>query len=173
MTTTFSRTFAAAAAATALGVAGLAAFGNAPATSQEPATTVQKKEVFSKDRLERQTDIDLGRKGPSPGDRIIARGPLFDATATRRKAGNFTAEIVNFDNRTVLSQFTSTWTFPDGQLVAVGTFAFRRVLSPAGGQLAIVGGTGAYAGASGTITTRVRKIGGDEGFALSFQINTP
>lgn len=159
-----------AATATALvGAIAITAACGAPATSQQGSATVQKT-VFSKDTAERATDLDLGKKGPSTGDRIVTRGPFFDANDTERKVGSYTGELVNINPETLLTQMTATVTFRDGQLTLVGSLPFERTLSEAGAILPITGGTGAYAHATGTATMHARTIGQDEGFLFTFDI---
>lgn len=145
------------------------AAGDTPASSQQPPATVQKA-AFSKDSAERATDLDLGTKGPSAGDRIVTRGPLFDAGDTSKKVGSYTGELLNINPASLLTQMNITMIFPEGQLTVAGSLPFRRTLSDAGAVLPITGGTGAYAHASGTATMRSRKLGRDEGFLFNLDI---
>lgn len=147
----------------------IAAAGDTPASSPQPAAAVQKA-AFSKDSAERATDLDLGKKGPSTGDRIVTRGPFFDPTNTSKRIGSYTGELLNINPATLLTQMNLTITFPEGQLTVAGSLPFRRTLSDAGGALAITGGTDAYAHASGTATIRARKLGPHDGFLFNFDI---
>ncbi|HEV2060769.1 MAG TPA: hypothetical protein VGR11_15565 [Solirubrobacteraceae bacterium] len=158
------------AAAVVAGIAIATTWGD-PAVSQQAPATVQKA-AFSKDKAERATDLDLGKKGPSAGDRIVTRGPLFDRASTSKRIGSYTAELVNIDPASLLTQMTVTVIFPDGQLTVGGSLPFRRTLTRSGAVLPITGGTGAYKHASGTATVHSRKLRGDEGFLFNFEIAT-
>ncbi len=151
-----------------LAVIAVAATVPAPATSQQPTQDVQRV-AWSKDRAERPTDLDLGRKGPSPGDRLVTRGPLFDAGGSRR-IGSYVGDFVTLNPRTLLVQTTLTATFSDGQLTVTGSLPFRRVMRAGGATLAITGGTGAYARARGTTTLRAHKIERNDGYLFTFDI---
>ena len=146
----------------------LAVISDTPATSQQPADDLQKV-AWSKDKTEHPTDLDLGKKGPSPGDRLVTRGLFFDKNGSR-KIGSYVGEIVTFNPKTLLVGMTVTATFPDGQLTLVGSLPFRRVLSTAGATLAITGGTGSYTGAAGTATIHAHKVRRDDGFLFTFDI---
>ena len=158
-------------AVTALGLVAIAVGVTwvTPASPQDHAESVQRV-AFSKDKKERATDLDLGKKGPSAGDRIVTRGPFFDASDRSLKVGSYVGELVTFNPRTLLTQLTLTATFPEGQLSVVGSLPFRQTLRTAGATLPITGGTRAYRGASGTVTIRARKLGRDDGFLFDFDI---
>ncbi len=140
-----------------------------PAVAQA-APARRQRAVFSKARLDREADIDLGRRGSSPGDRIIARGPLFEAAAPSKRVGSFTAELVNVHTKTLLTRESVTLTLADGQIEIQGSLRFGAVTRPAGVPLPVVGGTGAYAYARGTATMRAAKLGGDEGFSFALDL---
>jgi hypothetical protein len=142
-----------------------------PAASHEPAGTARV-EVFSKDRTERSVDLDLGRRGASMGDRTLIRGPLFDPADTSRRTGSYTAELVSFDPRRLLTQVAITAVLADGQVTVGGSLPFRRTLSPGGAVLPVTGGTGHYALAHGTATLKAQKVGRDEGFTVTFDLAT-
>ncbi|MEA2289296.1 MAG: Dirigent-like protein [Solirubrobacteraceae bacterium] len=140
-----------------------------PAASQDPPAAPSI-EVFSKDRTERSTDLDLGRRGASMGDRTLARGPLYAPADTSRRVGSYTAELVSLDPGRLLTQMTVTVVLADGQITVGGSLPFERTLRQAGAVLPITGGTGAYALARGTATLRARKIGRDDGFAFTIDV---
>ncbi len=145
------------------------AVASGPAASQDPPAG-QTISLFSRDRDEHAVDLDLGRRGASLGDRTIARGRLVDPTDTRRRRGSFTAEIVTFDPKTLLSGFTATLVLPGGQVQVDGSLPFRRTLTAAGAVLPVTGGTGDYRSARGTMTVRARTIRGDEGFTIDLEL---
>lgn len=108
-------------------------------TVQEKVQTVVQDDVAPKSR----------RGRASVGDRLITRQSLFDAH--RRRIGTLYTDCTSvgptrpFPRLTVLC--TVTYKLADGQIVAVGATRF----DDENGELPIIGGTGAYAGARGTL----------------------
>jgi soluble lytic murein transglycosylase-like protein len=78
---------------------------------------------------------------PSPGDASITGYRVFDATGAKR-LGRAQFVCVATDRRSQHEQCTGTIALPDGQIATQGD----------ADNVAIVGGTGAYAGARGTAT---------------------
>ena len=90
---------------------------------------------------------DGGKRGPSPGDRLAFTGRLTDQGAP---VGTFhaTADILNKNASSAL--MVATLELPgNGTLAAQGKLNFNRRNQ---GTLAVLGGTGNYTGASGSIT---------------------
>lgn len=106
---------------------------------QEKVQTVVQDDVAPKSR----------RGRVSVGDRLITRQSLLDANKGR--LGTLYTDCTSlgptrpFPRLTVLC--TVTYKLADGQIVAMGATRF----DDENGELPIVGGTGAYAGARGTV----------------------
>jgi hypothetical protein len=78
---------------------------------------------------------------PSPGDTSITTYRVFDATGAQRR-GRAHVVCVSTDRRGEHEQCTGTIALPDGQIATQGD----------ADNVAVVGGSGAYAGARGTAT---------------------
>jgi hypothetical protein len=96
------------------------------------------------------------RRAPndSPGDTVVLHAPLLDSKNTR--VGTIDATFLTTEPGTSAKhdgseQLTGTLTFADGSELAVQGVvgAFARI-----SHVAIVGGTGKYAGARGQVTAR-------------------
>jgi hypothetical protein len=97
------------------------------------------------DRQFGYTRVDVGRRGLSPGDSEIITTRIFNRRFTQRPIGSarFICTFTNGFNRTCIA----TIGLPRGQIVATGAIRFRQFYS-----LAVVGGTGLYDNARGTLT---------------------
>jgi hypothetical protein len=98
--------------------------------------------------LDRQfgyTRVDVGRRGLSPGDSEVITTRIFNKRVTQEPigAGRFICTFTNGLNRTCIATFG----LPKGQLVVTGTVRYRQFY-----ELAVVGGTGLYDDARGTLT---------------------
>jgi hypothetical protein len=95
--------------------------------------------------------VDLGRDGLRLGDRIAFRGPLLNGSKTKRVGTAYGECLVHrrvADPGTGLYNCTYVLELAGGDILVKG-------LDPAGpsvAELAVFGGTGAYAGASGEAT---------------------
>jgi hypothetical protein len=106
------------------------------------------------------TWISGGGKAMRPG-RLSAGNQLFETNTIRRsdgKKGLFVGSVVVASPGTVAAQravglMHAVYRFPDGDVYAEGTVLFG---GPSGSGV-ITGGTGAYAGARGTITSTDSK----------------
>ena len=99
------------------------------------------------------TTADTGSPGDSPGDVLAFANPIFDASDTHQ---------VGTDNgsciRTAVGMsYECSWTtsLPGGSIVVSGPF-----LDAGDSTLAIIGGTGAYRGASGEMRLHARDAAG-------------
>jgi hypothetical protein len=116
-----------------LAVAAALAAGTGPAT------------IRIVDRQFSYTRVDVGRRGRSPGDYEVITTLLYNKRVTKKPIGSgrtictFTIGL----NRTCIA----TLKLPRGQLVASGGLVYRQFYS-----LAVVGGTGLYDNARGTVT---------------------
>jgi hypothetical protein len=97
------------------------------------------------DRQFSYTRVDVGRHGRSPGDYEVITTLIYNKKITKTPIGSgrmictFTIGL----NRTCIA----TIKLPRGQLVASGGLVYRQFYS-----LAVVGGTGLYDNARGTLT---------------------
>lgn len=124
---------AAAVALAALALAAPAAAIGGPAT-----ITVTESEV------ERGT-IDVGARGASVGDMLVTRALLYNRRITKRAIGH--SETVCIATGSTSSTCTATYFLPKGKIVAIGSIRFSQIF-----EAAVVGGTGLYDGARGTLT---------------------
>ena len=97
------------------------------------------------DRQFTYTRIDVGPPGASPGDQEIIFDKLFNKKITAKAIGSGRFACTFTARRTRIC--TATFNLPKGELVATGTVRFREFY-----DLAIVGGTGLYNDARGTLT---------------------
>jgi hypothetical protein len=97
------------------------------------------------DRQFGYTRVDVGARGRSPGDNEIIFDRLYNRTITRKPIGSarFICTFTNGITRTCIA----TISLPKGELVATGTVRFRQFY-----DIAVVGGTGLYDNARGTLT---------------------
>lgn len=130
-----SRLFAVAAALVLAG--SLAAWESSAGTG--PAT------IRVVDRQFGYVRVDIGRRGLSPGDSEIITTRIFNRRVTAKPigSGRFICTFTNGLNRTCIV----TVALPRGQLVASGALRYRQFYN-----LAVVGGTGLYDNARGTLT---------------------
>jgi hypothetical protein len=96
-----------------------------------------------------QRTIDVAPKGESVGDRLITSETLRSAG---RPVARMEADCVLVDSVYQGAQCTATVIFHDGQLVLGGATLSKPVPHIGGhdNEFAILGGTGRYAGATGT-----------------------
>ncbi|MGH2806020.1 MAG: hypothetical protein ACRDKT_01970 [Actinomycetota bacterium] len=99
----------------------------------------------------REVLVDVNRDGLRLGDRIAARGPLLDESQTDRVGTAYAQCLVH---KRIISPGRGLWNcnyvleLADGEIVLQG-------LDPRGPgvyEMAVIGGTGAYAGANGDST---------------------
>lgn len=97
------------------------------------------------DRQFGYTRVDIGKRGLSPGDSEVITTRVFNKKVTAKPigSGRFICTFTNGLNRTCIV----TVTLPRGQLVASGGVRYRQFY-----ELAVVGGTGLYDNARGTLT---------------------
>jgi hypothetical protein len=89
--------------------------------------------------------IDLGRRGPSVGDMQIMRQLVYNRRIKRQPIGH--GEMICIGTGADSSNCTGTFFLPKGKIVVSGPLLFRQVF-----ELAVVGGTGLYDNARGTLT---------------------
>jgi hypothetical protein len=97
------------------------------------------------DRQFGYTRVNVGPHGLSPGDQEIIFDKIFNRKITSKPIGTARFICTFMTGRTRMC--TTTVNLPKGELVAAGTVRFRQFF-----DLAIVGGTGLYNNARGTLT---------------------
>lgn len=89
--------------------------------------------------------VDVGATGKSPGDMEIIRQKLYNQRVTERSIGR--AELVcTFMDRRRARVCRGTYFLPKGRLVVGGSLLYRQFY-----ELAVLGGTGLYDNARGTL----------------------
>jgi hypothetical protein len=131
-------------------VAALAATVSAPAssTARPAGTTIR---LYEKPLSEHFTD--LGAKGIGAGDVDVVSYLLYRSPKSTKPVGHSEAVCTLIGPRA--ASCTSTIYLPNGKIVGGGAFHFQR--NGGSEHLAVLGGTGAYAGARGEVTILVRK----------------
>jgi hypothetical protein len=115
------------------------AYGWRSAAGTGPAT------VRVTDRQLGYTRVDVGRPGQSPGDSEIITDRLYNKRITQKVIG--TARFICTFTIGITRTCIATIDLPKGELVASGAVRFREFF-----KLAVVGGTGLYDNARGTLT---------------------
>ncbi len=136
-----------------LGLACLATLAHLGAAAQQPAPPSGTLELVQRDRETRFTMVDLpprqgNRRLPTPGDVAVISGPM--RSASNRRVGRVQAHFTAVSRgRRFAAEVTGTFLLRRGNIMIQGPIGEGRV-----DRLAIVGGTGVYAGARGTLTIR-------------------
>jgi hypothetical protein len=90
--------------------------------------------------------VDIGSRGTSPGDMEVIRQSLFNRRVTSRAIGHVEL-ICTFVNSGRSRSCRGTYFLPRGRIMVGGSLRFRQFY-----ELAVVGGTGLYDNARGTLT---------------------
>jgi hypothetical protein len=91
------------------------------------------------------TRVDVGARGKSPGDMEIIRQRLFNRRVTQRSIGSADLVCTFVDNRRA-RVCRGTYLLPKGKLVVGGSLLYRQFY-----ELAVLGGTGIYDNARGSL----------------------
>jgi hypothetical protein len=131
----------------------------ATARGEAPVGTLRLVALFDRDEVVFQ---DFPPPGDSPGDQNTYAQELFDA-ANRRRVGYSLFVATHVDRRLSGNELRGTLFLARGTIELAGATLARPVpgigrVNPAG-DLAVVGGTGAYAGARGTYRQQRRPFG--------------
>jgi hypothetical protein len=132
-----------------------------PATASTRHATGRTITIDATSQLEQAQSVDNPPAGPSAGDLLIFTEQLLDLHG--RQIGRDAAECVQLFDASSLC--TGTYVLPGGQVMV-------QLLHPGPEPVytqAITGGTGRYAGATGTVTVRQQQ-GGDR---FTFHIRLP
>jgi hypothetical protein len=121
--------------------------GAALALTSLPVAAAERIEVV--ERALTDATLDLGAKGDSVGDLLTWGNPIFDA-ANKTQIGTDQGYCVRV---VVGKSWECTWTnlFKDGQIMVEGPFYDDK-----DSIFAIIGGTGKYAGARGSLKLHAR-----------------
>ena len=125
-------------------IVGLAVLLAAPAAADRPALTgpgairITSREV-------KDTRVDNGAKGLTPGDMEILRDQLFNTRITPKPIGH--AELICTYTVGTSRYCEGTYFLPKGKLVVAGPIYFRQLY-----ELAVVGGTGLFDNVRGSLT---------------------
>ena len=121
-----------------------------------------------------EKDVDVAKPGfPTPGDYAVESQPLLDpadGSSIGRSLSQLTIVRVVAQGQDLEIVLNSTMRLVDGDLVLNGGLRFSELFD--GGTIAVVGGTGAFAGARGTATFSGGTVAGKNGFVLSIDITT-
>jgi hypothetical protein len=159
---------------TAAGLCGLKAVGPLSTTAEAQAAgatlTLYGRNWFSYGQGKRAGEL------PAKGDRLVASGDLH-ATPEGDKVGEFHAAVFHLGAPGQVgpagagSLELHTFLLPGGSVIGTGTATPDPDRDDA---FAIIGGTGRYAGASGTYVARqrYRELGGDGTAELTMQFAT-
>ena len=115
-----------------------------------------------------QNTVDLGPEGKSGGDVYVFDGPLLDAEEQETVGSVYgTQTSIAVDGGAETVQAMITYDFGDGDRITIGGIGQypRADMGLVEGQefeRPILGGTGSYAGADGTVTSVRRSDGGYE-----------
>jgi hypothetical protein len=102
------------------------------------------------DRELKVTRVDIGQRGVSPGDVEVIRVRLLQRNGKTLGRGEL---ICTFSDSVRSRDCNGTYLLPRGNLVVGGSLTYRRFY-----DLAVVGGTGLYDNARGTLTvTRTHR----------------
>ena len=92
------------------------------------------------------TRVDVGRPGTSPGDTEIVTQRLFDRRDASKPIGHSELVCTFVDSRR-MRVCRGTYVLPKGKVVVGGTLSYRQFY-----DLAVLGGTGLFDNARGTVT---------------------
>jgi hypothetical protein len=139
------RTLAAALAAAGTAAAIAATSGSAQAPQGRTLTFVEKDESSTFTLVRHKAK----QQQPKVGDHAVLRIPVYDAAGAKQGVARATCSSTDkLSNGQIPMMCSGTFALPDGDIAVLG-----RVGGSGVNTLAIVGGTGAYAGARGTFTS--------------------
>ncbi len=133
--------------------AGLLGASLIPASSQQASTI----KVYERHRTGSEKFINNGGQKKIAGDFVLQVKPLY-RSGTKKKVGR---EVVNvtlirqIGKNDAIFRVGATFVLGAGKIEAAGTSTFSNLRK--GAAFTVTGGTGAYAGASGTVNVREAK----------------
>jgi hypothetical protein len=110
----------------------------------------------------------------SPGDTLLHHDPVLDPNTGQQIGTAVTrvGAVQNLDGADKVILVDCTVQLADGDVVFYGADQLSRVQTT-GTVYAITGGTRSYVGADGTVTVRLDKLQGKDGFRLAFDFPEP
>jgi hypothetical protein len=131
--------------------------GASPAAALDSERVIRVYESFADDAKQPNLYLDLGEKGQGPGDMFLVENPLYNSQRQFGKAkdarvGRVNAQFTVFTTHT--SRLVTTFFFSDGKLEVGGFYTERKGVIP---PFPVLGGTGAYANAHGTLETTLLR----------------
>lgn len=128
-----------------------------PAAALDAPRTIRVHELFSDDEQLPPTVVDVNDDGEGPGDYFLFADPLYNSQRQLGKARG--AQVGRVDGvftigaeRSGSVRVLATFFFPDGKLEVGGALRENRV-----SVVPVLGGTGAYANARGTVKATDRR----------------
>ena len=103
------------------------------------------------------TDVDHPPKKFSQGDEFVFRGKLFDTSKKHIGSSGGSCVFVVAARHKSAAQCTNVFFLPEGKITAIGGVWYRPELQTF--AVPIVGGTGAYNGAEGTLVIKQLRGG--------------
>jgi hypothetical protein len=133
------------------GLGAAAMLGSCAMPAQSDVTKKRLALVVADEKAVVRTVVDNGDKGFGPGDQMVEEAPVLDSSG--KIVGNsFTsvAIVSGSSDQDFNGLLDCTFKLADGNIVFHGWFASKDLA--AGSKIPVVGGTGAYNGATGTVT---------------------
>ena len=141
-----------------------------PASSQ-PASRHVTLQVFDSEKTGYEKNVDVGKKGFSPGDEFLAVDPLLNPDTCKKAGTSITRGTVirQLGNRNGNFLFDGTLRLPAGRL----TFEFGGRFSEFSKRIEVpvTGGSGAFDGATGQGTATRGKRCGEPGELISLDVS--
>lgn len=151
-------------------IGGLVLALTAPASSAQVQVQVQVLEFpgpYSR-------EVDLGKAGFGTGDEIFEIHDLLDATDESVALGQAITKITVVRLHKKGQDFTfildCTVQLPGGDIVFYGGARFSELFGPDGLVFPVIGGTGPYAAAGGTVTIVPADVAGQDGAKFTFDL---
>jgi hypothetical protein len=109
------------------------------------ATLTQPGTIKVTDRLVKRTHVDGGKPGRGAGDIDFWRQSIFNKGVTPTPIGH--SDVTCFNTGTGSQYCSGTYFLPKGKIMVTGVIGSRLFY-----ELAVIGGTGLYVNARGTVT---------------------
>jgi hypothetical protein len=136
-------------------LAGMLALGSVLPAASQPVPAPVVGEYFAQDSTDKYfDDASSPLRTNDYGDSLLIRGPIFE-TSSGDRVGNYYLTLDTITPRLGLGHGRLTVQLPGGQIVSEGMFNLNQFQPPdrTPQTLAVVGGTGDYARARGSVTT--------------------